>query len=226
QIRKSGRVQAIHHATKAWVNALETFCADVGYSGKIEDINDKNTLENQLFKFIHLNEKSIFLKPINLLNPKAFYLFNKTLNGKLKSLASKGLGEHNKADSLTLHKVQAILSHSSLQKSTPKGLLKHTFFYNFIFLVLHEEIDVQLFNSKTNQYSLDNPKAQAKLLSLSNIKDIIDNYNFYIIKRPSTALNTGLDLTSQQISNHSGHKTSVQVLKELGYSNAVVISIT
>ncbi|CAG8818370.1 22650_t:CDS:1, partial [Gigaspora rosea] len=30
----------------------------------------------------------------------------------------------------------------------------------------------------------------------------------------------------QQISNHSGRKTSVQVFKELGYSDTVVISIT
>ncbi|CAG8681534.1 8932_t:CDS:2, partial [Gigaspora rosea] len=35
-----------------------------------------------------------------------------------------------------------------------------------------------------------------------------------------------LDFASRQISNHSGHKTSVQVLKELGYSDSVVMSIT
>ncbi|CAG8776768.1 4342_t:CDS:1, partial [Gigaspora rosea] len=36
-------------------------------------------------------------------------------------------------------------------------------------------------------YSLDNPEVQAELLSLPNDKDIIDDYNFYITKRPLTA---------------------------------------
>ncbi|RIB21855.1 hypothetical protein C2G38_2175501 [Gigaspora rosea] len=242
QLRNSERVKATYNATKTWVKALETFRTNVGYSRKIEDIDNKDILKHQLSKFIvamkktdgtsyhtlsfrncaaalwrHLNEKPMLPKQIDLLNPKAFYLFNETLNGKLKTLALKELGEHNGADSLTLQKVKAILSHPSLQKSTPEGLLKRIFFYNSIFLALrggeHQTlqinnfikrhdggIDAQLFNSKTNQHGLDNPKGQAELINL--------------------------DFAGRQISNHSGCKTSVQVLKELGYNDSVVMSIT
>ncbi|CAG8588144.1 8678_t:CDS:2, partial [Gigaspora rosea] len=42
----------------------------------------------------------------------------------------------------------------------------------------------------------------------------------------SICKNTDLDFAGRQISNHSGCKTSVQVLKELGYNDSVVMSIT
>ncbi|CAG8804433.1 2749_t:CDS:2, partial [Gigaspora rosea] len=42
----------------------------------------------------------------------------------------------------------------------------------------------------------------------------------------SICKDAGLDLIGRQISNHSGRKTSVQVLKELECSDAVVMSIT
>lgn len=37
---------------------------------------------------------------------------------------------------------------------------------------------------------------------------------------------TGIEIGTRNISNHSGRKTAVQLLKELGYSDSVVMSIT
>nr|CAG8575819.1 7771_t:CDS:2 [Entrophospora candida] len=246
QLRNSGRVQATHNSTKSWINikVLELFRADVGYSKKIEEIDDKNILEDQLSKFI-LAMKKIDRTPYHASSiQNSFYLFNETLNGKLKTLTSKGLDEHNEADGLTLQEVRMILSHPSFQKTTPEGFSRHIFVYNSILLALrggeHRTlkinnflkrcdggIDIQLFKSKTNQRGLDNPEAQAEVISLPNIKDIINDYEFYFTKRSTTTPanfylkpcqvdnDAGLDFSHQHISNHSGRKTSVQVLKEL-----------
>ncbi|CAJ0899140.1 5014_t:CDS:2 [Entrophospora sp. SA101] len=238
QLRNSGRVQATHNSTKSWNKVLELFRADVGYSRKIEEIDDKNILEDQLSKFI------LAMKKIDRTPYHASSIQN--------------------SDGIALQEVRMILSHPSFQKTTPEGFLRHIFFYNSILLALrggeHQtlkinnflkrcdgRIDIQLFKSKTNRRSLDNPEAQAK--------NIINDYEFYFTKRSTTALanfylkpcqvdnilfnaqwyfnqpyaqkkienlfhsiceDAGLDLFHQHISNHSGRKTSVQVLKELG----------
>ncbi|CAJ0758231.1 4385_t:CDS:2, partial [Entrophospora sp. SA101] len=202
--------KATHNSTKSWNKVLELFRADVGYSRKIEEIDDKNILEDQLSKFI------LAMKKIDRTPYHASSIQN--------------------SDGIALQEVRMILSHPSFQKTTPEGFLRHIFFYNSILLALrggeHQtlkinnflkrcdgRIDIQLFKSKTNRRSLDNPEAQAK--------NIINDYEFYFTKRSTTALanfylkpcqvdnNAGLDLFHQHISNHSGRKTSVQVLKEL-----------
>ncbi|CAG8774813.1 1027_t:CDS:2, partial [Cetraspora pellucida] len=112
---------------------------------------------------------------------------------------------------------------------------------------------------------LDNYDAQTEVISLSNIKRIIDDYEFYFTKHPvmtvtnfylkPVSLNsvkftrqwfyehalgeqklrkyfkiicetTDIKIGTCNITNHSERKTAVQLLKELGYSDAVVMLIT
>ena len=40
-----------------WVKVLENFCSNVGYKGKIEDIADKDLMEEQLLKFVYTMKK-------------------------------------------------------------------------------------------------------------------------------------------------------------------------
>ncbi|CAG8665505.1 14007_t:CDS:2, partial [Cetraspora pellucida] len=126
-------------------------------------------------------------------------------------------------------------------------------------------IDVRLYKSKTNQRGLDNRDGQAEMISLPNVKTIIDNYEIYFTKRPATAVTNfylkpctpnaiefstqwfytralpertlksyfrticeiiGITIGDRIIFNHSGQKTSVQVLKRLEYFDSVVMSIT
>ncbi|CAB5389518.1 unnamed protein product [Rhizophagus irregularis] len=43
--------KATHNSTSTWINALETFCKDIGLPGKIDDVNSKEELERQLVLF-------------------------------------------------------------------------------------------------------------------------------------------------------------------------------
>ncbi|CAG8750873.1 13153_t:CDS:2, partial [Cetraspora pellucida] len=215
------------------------FRSDVGFEGKIEEVSSKKVLEDQLSKFIcamkrrdggeyhassvrsclaaiwrYLNQHSVMEKPVDILNPKVYFDLNQVINRKLKNLSAKGFGEKTGADGLTMN----------------------------------EDYD-----------------AQAEVISLPNIKDIIDDYEFYLSKRPVTAVTNfylkpfttnsvqfngqwyygrafgertlrgylrticetvGIQIGTRNISNHSGRKTAVQLLKELGYSDSVVMSIT
>ncbi|CAG8771765.1 1638_t:CDS:2 [Gigaspora rosea] len=107
-----------------------------------------------------------------------------------------------------------------------------------------------MYQSKTNQQGIGDYDGQAKVISLPNIKSIIDNYEIYFVKHPVTKLNlvangtigmqsgkkiksifqvisefTDIKFGDYSIPNYLGRKTVVQVLKKLGYSDAVVMSI-
>ncbi|CAJ0647789.1 9135_t:CDS:2 [Entrophospora sp. SA101] len=185
--------KATHNSTKSWNKVLELFRADVGYSRKIEEIDDKNILEDQLSKFI-LAMKKIDRTPYHassIQNSDGIALQEVPLRG----------GEH-----------QTLKINNFLKRCDGR-------------------IDIQLFKSKTNRRSLDNPEAQAKTLANFYLKPCqVDNILFnaqWYFNQPyaqkkienlfhSICEDAGLDLFHQHISNHSGRKTSVQVLKELG----------
>ncbi|CAG8757923.1 336_t:CDS:2 [Gigaspora rosea] len=100
--------------------------------------------------------------------------------------------------------------------------------------------------SHTSTKGLNDRDAQAETISLPNNKEIIDDYELYFTKHPVNAIanfylkpctandryfrhiceTTDITIGDRIISNHSGRKTTVQVLKGLGYSDSVVMSIT
>ncbi|CAG8628577.1 14000_t:CDS:2 [Cetraspora pellucida] len=109
-IYNSSKVKMTHKATQVWVKVLEKFCTDISYEGRIEDIDLKSVLKDQLSKFVyamkckddkkyyassiknciaaiwhHLNEKLVLEKPVNILNPKVFYELNTVINRKIKN---------------------------------------------------------------------------------------------------------------------------------------------
>ena len=87
-------------------------------------------------------------KPVEILNPKVYFDLNATVNGKLKNLTAKGLGERAGSDGLTLQEVEQILSHHTMQCNNPEGLLRRIFFYNSILLALRggEHHDLRIDN--------------------------------------------------------------------------------
>ncbi|CAG8720842.1 1698_t:CDS:2, partial [Cetraspora pellucida] len=242
-IRESSKVQVTHKATQVWVKVLEEFCANVRYGGKIENVDSKVVLKNQLCKFVcAMKRRDVLEKPINILNPKVFYDLNTVMNKKVKTLSAARLDECNRADGLTINEVEQILEHPTMQRTFSKSLLHY----------------VRLYRSKTNQRGLDNRDEQAETISLPNVKIIIDDYEIYFTKHSATAVTnfylkpctpnaskqflgskrtlkgyfcnicetTGITISDRIISNHLDQKTSVQVLKGLGYSNSVVMFIT
>ncbi|CAG8624522.1 15120_t:CDS:2 [Cetraspora pellucida] len=139
EIQENAKVQVTHKVTQMWIQALEKFCSDVGYKRKIEEVNSKTVLEDQLSKFVYvmtrqnskeyhtmsvrscmvaiwryLNEYSVMEKPVDILNPKVYFDLNQVINEKLKTLTAKGLGEHVRADGLTLNEVEQILDYSTI----------------------------------------------------------------------------------------------------------------
>ena len=50
-IQTAARCKATHNSTSTWINALETFCKNIGLPEKIEDVNSKEELERQLVLF-------------------------------------------------------------------------------------------------------------------------------------------------------------------------------
>ncbi|CAG8846942.1 9194_t:CDS:1, partial [Racocetra persica] len=52
-LHENSKVKATHKATDQWVKALEEFRSDIGYKGKIEEVDSKTVLEDQLSKFVY-----------------------------------------------------------------------------------------------------------------------------------------------------------------------------
>ncbi|CAG8520059.1 12910_t:CDS:2 [Cetraspora pellucida] len=170
-IYRNAKIQATYKATEVWVKALEKFHSNMSYEGKIEEIDTKEILKDQLSKFVyamkkkddskyysssiyncmaaiwqHLNQHSVMLKPVEILNPKIYFDLNIIVNDKLKNLSVKGLGKHARSDGLTLQEVKQILSHYTMQYDNPEELLQCSFVK-----WLNEGIDMKLYRSKTNQ---------------------------------------------------------------------------
>ncbi|CAG8681223.1 18212_t:CDS:2 [Cetraspora pellucida] len=215
-IRGNSRVQSTHKATEVWVKALEEFRSNVGYLGKIEEIDSKKDGDEYHASSIwncmaaiwrHLNQHSVMPKPVEILNPKVYFDLNTIINGKLKNLSAKGLGE-------------------PLRGGEHLDLRIDNFVKRF-----DGEIDIKLYRLKMNQQGLGNYDGQAEVISLPNIKSIIDDYEFYFVKHPvtnmtnfylSSVLANTVKFNGQWYYGRAfGRKTAVQVLKELGYSDAV-----
>ncbi|CAG8731018.1 9254_t:CDS:2, partial [Cetraspora pellucida] len=96
------------------IKALEEFRSDIGYEGKIEEVNSKKQ---------NLTTCSVMKKPVDILNPKVYFDLNQVVNRKLKTFSAIGLGEKNRADELTLNEVNQNFEHPIMQKNTSEGLL-------------------------------------------------------------------------------------------------------
>ncbi|PKB96961.1 hypothetical protein RhiirA5_433948 [Rhizophagus irregularis] len=198
--------------------------------GLIEQVDSKDELEDQLCHFIHaikkqdgsdyhtsslnnclhsinhhLNEKSTLPKPINLLNKEEYYKLWKVYNAKVKNLASNGLGAFKGAEGFTEEELLQIINHPTMSVINPIA---------------------------------NNIQAQGEKLYIPNIPEIIDMYELYFSKRPTQARTctvsekdlktymkqiascTDINLNDHKISNHSGRKILVQILKRLNLSNA------
>ncbi|CAG8640545.1 7690_t:CDS:2, partial [Cetraspora pellucida] len=140
-IRESSKVQATHKATQVWVKVLEEFRADVGYQGKIEDVDSKSVLEDQLSKFVyavkHRDSKEYYASSIRNCLAIIWHHLNEKSVLEKPSLSSVGLGKCNGADGLTINEVERILEYPTMQCIFSEGLLCQIFFYNVILLALH-----------------------------------------------------------------------------------------
>jgi hypothetical protein len=146
----------------------------------------------------HLNEKSN-LKPVDLLDRYKFPQLHKLLEGKVRYLSEKGLGETKGSKGLNLEEIRKILNHSSTFIGHPWGLLKRVFFCNAIFLGLrggkhytlkasdfikqNGNFEVVIYKSKTNQRGL-NSFSNCEKICLPQNEEIIQLYEFYLSKRP------------------------------------------
>ncbi|CAG8746120.1 17409_t:CDS:2, partial [Dentiscutata heterogama] len=95
--------------------------------------------------------------------------------------------------------------------------------------------------SKTNQRSLESPGV-AETFSISPIFDIVESYDKYLAKCPSDTdpqfylhpikefirlvESCDIDISGCKISNQTGCKTLIQLLKSLGLSDYETISIS
>ncbi|CAG8542992.1 22748_t:CDS:2 [Cetraspora pellucida] len=154
EIQENAKVQATH----------KKFHSNVGYKEKIEEVNSKTVLEDQLSKFVCVMTRQ---DGGEYYTTSVYFDLNQVINRKLKTLFMKGLGEHVKADGLTLIEFCEQWYYAC---ALSKRKLKE------YFRVIYETTDIQI--------------------------------------------------GSRNISNHSGKKTAMQLLKELGYSDSVVMSIT
>ncbi|CAG8823017.1 16371_t:CDS:2, partial [Cetraspora pellucida] len=182
----------------------------------------------------YFNDETSKLKPIDLNDKKAHPDLWCTLNGKIKTLSSSGFGESNGSDALTIDEVQQILSYSQTSRLNPQGLLNRVFFFNALCLGLRGGehfllelfsfkkkdsggYEVKLYRSKTNQRSLESPGV-AETFSIPPIFDIA------FFKR--LVISCDIDISGRKITNQTGRKTLIQILKALGLSDYETMSIS
>ncbi|GBC08275.1 hypothetical protein RclHR1_00800002 [Rhizophagus clarus] len=216
------KVKNTEAATSNWIGQLENFQQSSQYEGKVEDICDKEELEQQLCAYIASMKKS---------NGKE-YSVNSVLSGKVKFLTDLGHGEVKGADTFTDEEIQQILPHICMDGSTPARLLKRLFFFNACILGLcgseHYLLnassfkkrkdggyDVIIYRSKTNQRGFISNKALQSGIWFKKAHVGYKRLNSFMNE---IAKLSGVDVTDRKISNHSGRKMLIQGLQKLGIS--------
>ncbi|RIB21638.1 hypothetical protein C2G38_2175998 [Gigaspora rosea] len=174
------------------------------------------------------------LKGINISDKQQFPTLNTLLNGKFKWLSAKGKGETKGSKSLTVDECLHILKHNCTSPDTPWGLFNRVFFFNALFFALrggeHYFLEKDHFQKRQDGgYDIVIYKSKSNQPIDGNPEDILDEQIWYKDKhvgekRLGTYLRyiviaSGIDISNRKITNRSGRKTTIQLLKSFGASD-------
>ena len=135
-------------SNNVWMGLFTKFCEVHGYSNEIVELDNK-TLSDQLEQFLVEVQKSngneykasslytgfcalargiseIFEKTrvVNIFDPSQFKSLQRTLDGRMKSIADQGNNNRKQSDPLEIDEIKFILNSTAMKTDTPKGLLR------------------------------------------------------------------------------------------------------
>ena len=220
----------LEHFEKFRKDMSKSYPQDEQYMNKLHLISDISILENQVAGFIatmkkrdgteykalsirqavdginrYLTEFSI-IQGINLRDNHQFPVLARVLDGKMKELQDKGLGEIKGSAALTQQNIADILSSPATSISSPDTLIKRVFFHNALLLAcrggehyqlkidqfnIREDggIDFQRYRAKNNQRGVMGGAAQKVPIPADppNSRGPCYDYKLYFEKRPIDA---------------------------------------
>ncbi|CAB5388505.1 unnamed protein product [Rhizophagus irregularis] len=239
-IGKCTEVAGIHELEVQIQNFIVVMKTKYGEDYKATSINACIDALNR-----HLNQYSV-IRPLDLKDRRMFPSLWQILDGKLKDITEQGKGEIKGSDSLSLDEVKLMFNSPILSTDTPTGLLKTVFFYNALFLGLRGGVGDTLKIPSHPQIISVYEKYFAKRPVNANPQFYLQEYtdeNDYTYlnkwyktnnigeKRMRTFLHElakecGIDVMGRKITNHSVRKTLVELLKDLGFSDIEVMSVS
>ena len=161
KLQKASLVSNTERNTSKWLQVVDHFNKSCGITNSIEQIDSLEDLENYLCQFItwlqkedgsdykvesvhncysalnrYLKEHSI-LQPIKIWDCYKFPHALRTLDGKMRILQSKGLGDSKKSDGLSAKEIQQILDHPYMDINSNESLTHQIFFWLYLLCGLH-----------------------------------------------------------------------------------------
>ncbi|CAG8462250.1 7961_t:CDS:2 [Funneliformis caledonium] len=251
--------------TSKWLQVVDRFNNSCGISQAIELIDSINELEDYLCKFItwlkkndgtdykvesirncysainrYLREHRV-IQPIKIWDRYKFPHALRTLDGKMRMLQDKGLGDTSKYDGLSVKEIKQILDHSYMNtggdiyqdrridlESRQDGgfeLVLHKEKINqggAFYRNIHGKTDILLFLSKLPESTLvQDPLFYETSKSKKGLwfKNSTMGQTKFKKMMNDIALNTGINLDNgRKITNHSCHHTAIQPLRNNGVS--------
>jgi hypothetical protein len=161
KLQKASLVSNTERNTSKWLRVVDHFNKSCGITNSIEQIDSLEDLENYLCQFItwlqkedgsdykvesvhncysalnrYLKEHSV-LQPIKIWDRYKFPHALRTLDGKMRILQSKGLGDPKKSDGLSAKEIQQILDHPYMDINSNELLTRQIFFWLCLLCGLH-----------------------------------------------------------------------------------------
>ncbi|CAG8745511.1 14482_t:CDS:2, partial [Acaulospora morrowiae] len=153
QLQQASLVSNTEKNTAKWLRTIERFNKNCGISQAIELIDSVTKLEDYLCQFItwlqkedgsdykvesvhncysainrYLRDYSV-IQPIKIWDPYRFPRALRTLDGKMRILQDKGLGDPKKSDGLSLEEIKQILDHLYMSINNNESLIRRVFFW-------------------------------------------------------------------------------------------------
>ncbi|PKC12459.1 hypothetical protein RhiirA5_373065 [Rhizophagus irregularis] len=211
--------------TEKWDKIMNQWRNDVHYNYSLES-QDKDIIELEVTQFLcgvtpkrsgyysraslknALSAISRHLQNVkpgwryNLHNKIDFPDLHARFDSLLKDMKKKGIGEMKSTDGLSTDEIRSIINYEALNPNTPLGLLKRVFFWICI---------------------LGAPRAIAQG-KWYNDKQLADRTIHSMFK--NICIECEIDIKGRNISNHSGRKTSIIELFDLGVAENTGMAIT
>ncbi|GET01078.1 zinc finger MYM-type protein 2-like [Rhizophagus clarus] len=240
--------------TEKWVKIMNKWRADVNYNYLLEKYYSRTSLKNALSAISRYLQDVKPGWRYSLHNKVDFPDLCARFDGLLNDMKKKGIGETKSTDGLSTDEIRHIIQHETLNPNVPFGLLKRVFFWicilgaprggehvNLLASQLADTPDGIIFKKGQqkndqggvdgNQFDLNIPFppdppgiaaiAQGKWYRDKQIADCTIRSIFKTI-----CVECNIDIKGRNICNHSGRKTSIFELFDLGIPENTGMAIT
>ncbi|CAG8522478.1 20574_t:CDS:2 [Cetraspora pellucida] len=131
-VAKLLKISRVHNTDKCmakWLRAIDRYREASNYEKSFESISKAESIHNCYASLARYLKEHSTIKPCNIWDSYKFGKALRILDGKMKKLQKKGLGETDQSAAFTVDEIFQILDHESISGNDNESLVRRVFFW-------------------------------------------------------------------------------------------------